>query len=66
MKNAKLTIENENYSCFKNDIKECITDSKKTTAEKIAAKFPAFKSGFGGSHVWVSLPNNERIAIINF
>lgn len=40
--------------------------SKKQLAAEISAALPGLLTGCGGSHVWVSLPNGERIAHVIF
>jgi len=59
-----LKIENEKYKCAENNIRLCIRPTKQETLEQMKKIIPHFKFGAGGSHIWVSLPDNERIAII--
>jgi hypothetical protein len=42
-----------------------ITNRQQLAAE-ISAALPGLLTGCGGSHVWVSLPNGERIAHVIF
>ena len=66
MKNPKLIIENPYFLCAINNIKICIDKDKQKTVENIKHFLPELKSGFGGSHVWISTKEDKRIAIIYF
>ena len=62
----KIEVENLNFANIYHQLRdECIVNRDKVkTVENIKATFPQFKTGFGGSHVWISTQDNNRIAII--
>lgn len=62
-----LVIENAEYEAARENLESCIGETLSETVDNIRETLPAFKCGRGGSHVWISNPdNNERIAVIYF
>lgn len=62
---AKIEIENSSYQTALSTLRSIIADSKQETCERINRRFsPELKSGWGGSHIWISDRNNNRVAII--
>jgi hypothetical protein len=60
----RLVIENQNFASL--NLEGCIKDDMELTVNEIRNRFPSFKCGRGGSHVWVSTCDNERIAVIYY
>jgi hypothetical protein len=61
-----LVVENPEYETARNNLQVCMRGTIEETVSQIRRLLPSFKCGNGGSHVWVSSCDNERIAIIYF